>query len=170
MFSFMNKSIFCALLVASITISSVLAQPSAPPIQDADQIIARIKAPTGHLTVVNFWATWCKPCIKEMPYLEQLGASYANKGVKVLLVSNDLKDHIQTQLVPFMDRFKLKNEVVVIKQSNSTDWIDKFDPSWSGAVPATLLVDGNGKFVAFFEGEFPTYEALENFVKPHLKP
>jgi thiol-disulfide isomerase/thioredoxin len=145
------------------------AEGAAPPTREAKQIISRLQAPTGQLTVVNFWATWCKPCIKEMPYFEQLGADYADKGLKVLLVSNDLTDHIQSQLVPFIEKMKLKNEVVIIKQTNAADWIGLFDASWSGAIPATLLVNGEGKFVAFFEGEFPTYQAIQDFVKPHLK-
>ncbi len=156
-------------LALAMSLTHTFGQAPTPPVLEAEQILARLKAPKDHVLVVNFWATWCKPCIKEMPYLEQLRAAYAERGLKLLLVSNDLTDHIETQLVPFLQRRQLKGEVVVIKQANASEWIGRFDPSWSGAIPATLIVDREGKFVAFFEGEFPDYASLEAFVKPHVK-
>ena len=51
--------------------------------------------------VVNFWATWCKPCVAELPYFEQLTETYKGQKVKVLLVSLDFSKQIESKLLTF---------------------------------------------------------------------
>ena len=95
--------------------------------------------------VVNFWATWCAPCIKEMPFLERLNRE--NKDVKVLLVSLDFDlDHDQSKITGFVLKKKIQSEVVILDESDPTKWIEKIDKNWSGALPATLVMNpANGK-------------------------
>ena len=95
--------------------------------------------------VINFWATWCAPCIKEMPLLERLNQE--NKNVKVLLVSLDFDlDHDQSKITSFVARKKLQSEVVILDESDPSSWIEKIDKTWTGALPATLVMNpGNGK-------------------------
>lgn len=97
------------------------------------------------IKVVNFWATWCAPCIKEMPLFEKLNDE--NKSVKVLLVSMDYDlDPNPDKVKRFMDRKKISSEVVILAEEKPTEWIDKIDKNWSGALPATLVVNSvNGK-------------------------
>ncbi len=90
--------------------------------------------------VINFWATWCAPCIKEMPFLERLNKE--NKDVKVLLVSLDFDlDHDQSKITSFVARKKLNSEVVILDEPDPSKWIDKIDKSWSGTLPATLVLN-----------------------------
>src|SRR5581483_2089967 len=90
--------------------------------------------------VVNFWATWCAPCIKEMPFLERLNRD--NKDVKVLLVSLDFDlDHDQSKITSFVERKKLNSEVVILDEPDPTKWIEKIDKVWSGALPATMVMN-----------------------------
>ena len=90
--------------------------------------------------VINFWATWCAPCIKEMPFLERLNKE--NKDVKVLLVSLDFDlDHDQSKITSFVERKKLSSEVVILDEPDPSKWIDKIDKGWSGALPATLVMN-----------------------------
>lgn len=108
--------------------------------------------------VVNFWATWCKPCVEELPSFEQLYQNYKDKKVRLILVSLDFEKQIESKLIPFMNKHQLKGEVLVLKQKGMNDWIDKIDPSWSGALPATVIYNKDKR--AFFEQSFE-YEELE---------
>jgi thiol-disulfide isomerase/thioredoxin len=118
--------------------------------------------------VINFWATWCKPCVEELPYFEQLNQRYANKKVKVLLVSNDFKKQIDKRLKPFIASKKLQSTVLFMDESNPNDWINNVDETWSGAIPATLIVCGSKSFHYFHEGEI-TKEQLENIIRPLIQ-
>ncbi|MGB1283784.1 MAG: TlpA disulfide reductase family protein, partial [Polaribacter sp.] len=91
----------------------------------------------GKIYVVNFWATWCAPCVKELPYFEKLKEVYQDKNVEVLLVSLDFPKQIEERLIPFINKKKLKSKVVLLNDSNEDIWIKAIDSTWSGAIPAT---------------------------------
>ncbi|MCB0374525.1 MAG: TlpA family protein disulfide reductase, partial [Sinomicrobium sp.] len=93
----------------------------------------------GKTYVINFWATWCKPCVEELPYFERLHENFKDRGVKVILVSLDMPGMIETQLIPFIRNRKLKPEVVVLDDPRQNMWISEIDENWSGAIPATLI-------------------------------
>lgn len=119
---------------------------------------------TDKTVVYNFWATWCKPCVEEMPYFEQLNQNYAAKGVEVVFVSLDFKSK-QQKVTEFVAQKDLKADVVMLYEPDFNSWIDKISTQWSGAIPATLVVKGKER--KFHEGQF-TYQQLEDFVKPLL--
>ncbi|WP_109829453.1 TlpA disulfide reductase family protein [Reichenbachiella versicolor] len=110
--------------------------------------------------VINFWATWCAPCVKELPYFDEYGKKNANKPVKVLLVSMDFKSRIQSQLVPFIEKKKIESEVVVLADPKQSAWIDKVDSNWSGAIPATIFIVNGKKY--FKEKSYHSLQELEN--------
>ncbi|KAF2327933.1 MULTISPECIES: TlpA disulfide reductase family protein [Flavobacterium] len=122
-----------------------------------NQLNERIKNGKDSTYVVNFWATWCAPCIKELPHFEKLGAEHKSEKVAVLLVSLDFKSKLQSNVIPFVKRKNLKNEVFLLNESNPQEFIDRIDPSWSGSIPATLFIKNDKR--KFVESEF-TYEQL----------
>lgn len=115
--------------------------------------------------VVNFWATWCAPCINEIQHFEQLGQKYRNENLKVLLVSLDFPDQLQTSLIPFIQKRNLKNEVILLDDPSSNKWIPLVDKKWTGAIPATLIYAKD--FREFYQQEF-TFSELEEIVLPLL--
>ena len=101
--------------------------------------------------VINFWATWCVPCVKELPEFEKFHKENSNKKIKVILVSLDPPSRIEKSLLPFLDKKKISAEVLILHDPNQNAWIDKVDPAWSGSIPATMIYRGSEK--KFFERE-----------------
>ncbi len=108
--------------------------------------------------VINFWATWCKPCVAELPHFEDLYKNYKDRNVEVLLVSLDFPKKIDKELVPFIEKNKLKSRVILLDDPKQNEWIPKVDKVWSGAIPATVIYNKNDK--RFYERSF-TYVELE---------
>jgi thiol-disulfide isomerase/thioredoxin len=116
--------------------------------------------------IVNFWATWCAPCVKELPYFEKINKEYAIHNVEVILVSLDFPKQIDKKLIPFINKNKLQAKVVLLNDINEDVWIQAIDKSWSGAIPATLIYNKNDR--KFYEQSFD-YETLENELQTFLK-
>ena len=126
----------------------------------------RLARPTDTTYVVNFWATWCGPCVKELPNFEQLRAANAGQKVKVLLVSLDYASQLDKKVRPFMKQHGLKSEVLLLNEPDPNEWLDKVDTKWSGALPFTLIFNNNTKQRATFERELSATElaaALKKF-------
>ena len=102
--------------------------------------------------VINFWATWCGPCVKELPHLENIHykAVKEKQTTKVVLVSLDFPEHYASKLVPFVLEQGLLSQVLFLDDGKANQWMPKVDPSWSGAIPATLIY--HGKKRKFIEG------------------
>lgn len=115
--------------------------------------------------VVNFWATWCLPCVKELPHFQKLHDDYSSKKLKVLLVSLDFEKHLETRLLPFIQKNNITPEVILLNAPDANAWIDKVDTSWSGALPATLIF--NRQVRKFYEQSF-TYEELSAIINQTL--
>lgn len=107
--------------------------------------------------VINFWATWCAPCIKEIPYFEEVNKN--NPDAEVYLISLDAATKI-SKVRDFVKSKDLKSTIVLLDEIDYNSWIDKVEPTWSGAIPATLILDKNSKR-KFFEGEMSREELTE---------
>lgn len=115
--------------------------------------------------VVNFWATWCAPCIKEMPHFEKLNTNYKDKNVDVLLVSLDFPFNYEKKLKPFIKKHKLQSKVVVLDDPDMNTWIPKIDKNWDGTIPVTIIYNKSKR--KFYNQTF-TYNQLEEELQKFL--
>ncbi len=141
------------LLFVMFAATALPAQPRIP-VLSFDELDKLMNQPNDTLYVFNFWATWCAPCIKELPHFDSLGRRYAGQKLKVVLVSLDFEDELETKLRPFAQKRKLRSTVVLLNPGRGGEWIDRVSPAWSGAIPATVFVRGSSATRDFYEKQF----------------
>ena len=113
--------------------------------------------------IVNFWATFCKPCVEEIPYFQNLAKKYEKEGIKLLLVSLDLKE-AYPNIKDFAAKHQFKAPIVYLNETNADIFCPKVDEKWSGAIPASLFVNNKTGYRKFFEEQIPE-EKLEKEIK-----
>jgi thiol-disulfide isomerase/thioredoxin len=118
------------------------------------------------LYVVNFWATWCAPCVKELPYFEAFYKENSKQKVKVILVSLDFEKQKDSKLIPFLKKKNITSDVVLLLEKDYNNWLPKVDKNWSGSIPATLLIKGNKR--QFAEKEFESETDLKNYINTFI--
>jgi thiol-disulfide isomerase/thioredoxin len=147
--------------------SQLKAQP-APEVIEFEVLQQRYQQEGDTTYVVNFWATWCRPCVKELPHFEKIQDKYKNQHVKVILVSLDFKSNLEDQVIPFLKENEITTEVVLLPQKGANEWINQVSPDWSGAIPATLFINNQKDIRKFHEKAF-TFKELETIVKQILQ-
>lgn len=135
-------------------------------IYDYDGLKPLINKKDNNVHVVNFWATWCAPCVKELPYFEAVNEKYKEDGIEVLLVSLDFPKKYDSALKPYIKKHNLKSQVVAFDDTDQNRWIPEINKDWSGAIPATIIYKGNER--KFYEKSF-TQKELETEINKFLK-
>jgi thiol-disulfide isomerase/thioredoxin len=115
--------------------------------------------------IINFWATWCAPCVKELPYFEDITKQYRGQKVEVILVSLDFPRQYDSKLKPFIQDKNLRSEVIALNDTDMNTWIPQIDERWSGAIPATLIYNEDKR--EFFEKSFSEQE-LQTLLKQFI--
>jgi len=131
-----------------------------------ENLFDKIQKSNDTVYIANFWATWCSPCVKELPDFEQLNAVYKSKKMKLLLVSIDFKSDIG-KVRNFANKKMLQSTIVLLDEPKYNDWIDKIDMSWEGQIPATVFYKNREK--VHFLSEQIDFQYLEALLKPLLK-
>ena len=106
-------------------------------------------------TVVNFWATFCKPCIEEIPHFQKLVKHYEKHSVQLLLVSLDMPEMYPGKIKTFANKFKITAPIVFLDETNADIFCPVIDEQWSGAIPASLFINNKIGYRKFFEKEMP---------------
>ena len=109
------------------------------PVLDYPAFEKRINTPGDRIMVYNFWATWCKPCVEELPFFQAIPNEVDGIPVEVVFVSLDFASQLDSRVIPFVEKRNMQQEVILLNAGNPNIWIDKIDSSWSGAIPATLF-------------------------------
>jgi thiol-disulfide isomerase/thioredoxin len=147
------------LIFASLSLG-LTSLPSEPPplervdAQDVDLILAqRYDSLVADLEVLNFWATWCKPCVAELPYFEALQEAHEPTRLRVRLLSLDFPNEIERKLLPFIEKNIQHSQVLVMTDTDYDAWMGKIDEDWSGNIPATLFFNHQKGIYHFVSGE-----------------
>jgi thiol-disulfide isomerase/thioredoxin len=135
----MRFNIFCILLIIAINCKAQSIQ-----VIKFNELKQRVFNKSDTTYVVNFFASWCAPCLKEIPAFLQLIDSSQNSKTKVLLVSVDFKIDAEKNLEPIINKYLLP-PIYLLDEPNGNVWINEIDNNWSGAIPATLIVKKNRK-------------------------
>ena len=132
-------SIICLLLLFSCNNST----KNTIEIVDFDGLYSKIDLSVDKTYVINFWATWCAPCVKELPHFEEVNKEYKNKNTEVILVSLDFPSQIENKLKPYLKKNKIKSKVILLDDSKMNTWVPKVSQDWGGGIPATLIVNSS---------------------------
>ena len=104
-------------------------------------------------TIINFWATFCKPCIEELPYFQETAKKYDSAGIQLILVSLDLPQAYPKKISAFAIRNKIKAPIAFLDETNADLFCPKVDQNWSSAIPASLFVNNKTGYKKFFEDQ-----------------
>jgi thiol-disulfide isomerase/thioredoxin len=150
------------LLIIFVAIA-LSASAQKPKVVKLDELQRIINEPDSKVKVINFWATWCAPCVKELPLFERL--SQQRKDVAVILVSMDMDlDPNPAKVDKFVSRRKLTTPVLILDETNSNIYIDQISKEWSGALPATMVMNSKTGKRVFVERELHEGE-LEKLIE-----
>lgn len=168
----MKTNIFLLFIVAVLLLTSCKSKETdknttIEVLDQFEELQAIIDAESDKLLVLNFWSTYCPPCIKEMPHFNQLASAYQNKNIRILLISLDDVSQLDARIYPFVKKYHIEQEVMVLKDQNYSKWTDDIDESWYGALPATLIVKGEKRHFRF--GSYETYDDLKLDVDEMLR-
>ncbi len=117
--------------------------------------------------VINFWATFCGPCIAEIPYFHSITSKYKKEQVKLLLVSLDFKEYYPQKISDFAKKRKYTAEIVWLDEEKPDDFCPKVDKNWTGSMPATLFINKKTGYRKFVEAEMNAAD-LEKEIKRML--
>lgn len=133
--------------------------------EDFKSLLAQQK---GKIVLVNLWATWCKPCVYELPALEKLHQKYENQNVKVIALSIEGKAVADTLVQPFWDKMNLTMDNYIISNADPSTLINTFDRTWLGVVPTSYIFNQEGEKVETITGTL-SYEGFEHKIILHKK-
>jgi peroxiredoxin len=119
-------------------------------ITDVEKYMA---AKNGDILVINFWATFCKPCVAEIPSFISTVEKYKSSQVKLLLVSLDLPSYYPAKIQLFAKKHDFNTRIVWLAETNADYFCPKIDAKWSGSIPSTLIINTKTGYKKFFEEE-----------------
>lgn len=162
--------LFCLLFIGYL-------QAQTLPTLSLEQLKTELNKQDDTLRVVNFWATWCKPCVEELPDFASLAYQYRAEGrqVKFLLVAVEdkfatVQNFLEKKLY-FQKEDASKNHIhffYVLIEKDANLWIPAVDAKWEGEIPATLLINASSNIRSFYPQKM-THAELENIINNHLK-
>lgn len=135
-----------ALLASSVSFSQTIKKVK---ISDVLKMADTAKSPL----VINFWATWCAPCVNELKWFEKTIAEY--KNVNILLVSLDYGEDYPNGIAKFAKSKGYKAPIVWLNETDANMFCAKVDKRWQGTIPVTLMVNNAKGYREFYDHQLP---------------
>ncbi len=133
---------------------------------ELEKIIQESRGPV----IINFWATWCKPCVEELTYFLEELKDHRKDSLRLLLVSLDYEDLFPVELTKFAKKRNYdKAELFWLDETNADYFCPMVDPKWSGAIPATLFINNTTGRRKFLEGQL-SHKDLKNQIAKLISP
>ena len=122
-----------------------------------------------HPLIVNFWATFCVPCNKEIPYFQSTVDRHKDKGVELILVSLDLPDYYPSRIAAFAKKSEYTARVFWLNETDADYFCPKVDPGWSGGIPCSLFINNKAHYRRFFDRQL-TEPQVDLEIKEMIAP
>ncbi len=116
------------------------------------ELRAELDARKGRVVLVNFWATWCRPCLKELPDLLALERDYGSRGFELLAVSLDDPADGEAIVGPFVTKWFPSLRTLIRSSTDMDATVSVIDPAWNEVLPTSYLVDREGRVAARLQG------------------
>lgn len=156
------RFIFILITLMLLGFGSVHAQYPEIEVTDFEGLEPLLEKNNDTTYVINFWATWCKPCVEEMPGFLKAASEFKDEKVRFIFVSLDFPGQVNARLKPFVKKHDMADMVILLDDPDSNSWIEKVDPQWSGAIPATLIYNSIDR--DFYEKSL-SYNDLINIIE-----
>ncbi len=147
-------------------------QEPAPAVQLLDEqgLQNLVRERNGKILLLNFWATWCRPCIEEFPDIIRLSKSFRKERLEVVGVSVDYPDEAESRVIPFLKKHRVPFKIYVAKFDRQENFINAVDSSWNGAVPATFIYGprGHQRFSWIGQGTYSRFKKEIERVKSQM--
>jgi thiol-disulfide isomerase/thioredoxin len=150
--------LFSAIAVQSQQVKSVK-------ITELEKTIKESKTPL----IVNFWATFCVPCLQEIPYFQEIASQYKSNDVSLVFVSLDMKEAYPVKVNNMAKKLNLTYPVVWLNETNADYFCPRIDTTWTGGMPSSLFVNNATGYHKFLE-EPLSKEKLEKEIQVMLSP
>lgn len=149
-----------------LTYSICLSQKAELEDIDSSTLKTLIESKKGQKAVfVNFWATWCAPCVKELPDILNIKKKY-EKSMELILVSFDFSEN-RNKALQFLEK-KGVNFKTYFKNEPDEQFLNNMPDEWTGALPFTMIVSKNGNKMTLLEDE-QSYHTFEKHVVSAIK-
>jgi thiol-disulfide isomerase/thioredoxin len=123
---------------------------------------------SDHPVIISFWATWCAPCVKEIPYFQETVKKYTDQQVELILVSLDFKESFPAAINSFIKKRNFDATFFWLNETNADQFCPKIDPKWDGGIPATLFVNNKTGYRKFYDRQLTPLQ-VEAEVKAQVK-
>ncbi|MBS1915917.1 MAG: TlpA family protein disulfide reductase [Bacteroidetes bacterium] len=157
------KKLFSVLIACILLLSAQAQEIKKMKIDELANYIAQ----SDHPLIVNFWATFCGPCIREIPYFQVITEKYKEKNVELILVSLDLPSYYPSKISSFAKEKNIVSTIVWLDETNADYFCPKIDKKWSGGIPSTLFINNKKKYRQFFERQLTDLQ-VEQSIKNML--
>ena len=132
---------------------------------NADMLGNELTVHSGRVVLVNFWATWCRPCLEEIPALMQLETALKEEGFDLVAVSLD--DPGAGSIAPFLDKWFPEFRSFVSVESDMDTMVSVIDPYWNEVLPTSYVIGRDGTVVTRIQGG-STVEEFTAVIRPLL--